>query len=157
MARNSYSAGKRKKEQDRAKKKKEKAHRRQRARDSGTGGIEIASAEDIQGGLMSVEEVVASVHKKPGEAHQSSRIPVRLFVGGLSWQTSSEELRKLFEKIGPVVDAALVLDRDTGDSRGFGFVTMADRKDAANAMKQLDGSEFDGRNLVVNLATERNR
>jgi RNA recognition motif-containing protein len=157
MARNSYSAGKRKREQDRAKKKKEKAQRRQRTRDSGTGGIEIASADDIQGGLLSIEEVVASVHKAGGAGHQSARIPVRLFVGGLSWQTGGDELRALFEKVGPVVDAVLVLDRDTGDSRGFGFVTMADRKDAATAMKSLDGTEFDGRTLVVNLATERNR
>ena len=58
---------------------------------------------------------------------------------------------------GKVSDAAVVTDRDTGKSRGFGFVTMADRKDAAKAIDEMNGAELDGRAIVVNMATERRR
>ena len=63
----------------------------------------------------------------------------------------------MFGKFGKVTDAVVVSDRDTGKSRGFGFVVMEDRKDAAKAIQELDGSELDGREIVVNLATERKR
>ena len=56
---------------------------------------------------------------------------------------------------GEVSDAVVIEDRDTGRSRGFGFVTMADRKDASKAIDAMDGSELDGRTIVVNVATER--
>ncbi len=54
-----------------------------------------------------------------------------------------------------VSEASVVTDRDSGHSRGFGFVTMTDRKDAPRAIETLDGSDLDGRNIVVNVATER--
>jgi RNA recognition motif-containing protein len=59
------------------------------------------------------------------------------------------------EKIGRVDDAVVVIDRDTGDSRGFGFVTMTDRKDAGEAIRQLNGAQLEGRTLVVRQAEER--
>lgn len=159
MARNSYSAGKRQREANRAKKKRDKEDRRRRNRsDGGAGEIRIATVDEIQGGsLLTAEEVVAAVHGGPPASRAAATIPARLFVGGLSWRTNSEDLRKAFEKMGPVQDAIVVTDRDTGDSRGFGFVTMADRKDAAQAIKHLNGKELDGRTLVVKQATERTR
>ena len=57
----------------------------------------------------------------------------------------------------PVADAIVMRDRDTGKSRGFGFVTMESRKDAAKAVQTLNGAELDGSNLVVSVATERSR
>ena len=56
-----------------------------------------------------------------------------------------------------VTEAIIVKDRDTGRSRGFGFVVMTDRKDASKAIDKLNGAELDGRNIVVNVATERSR
>jgi RNA recognition motif-containing protein len=159
LARNSYSAGKRQREANRAKKKRDKEERRRRNRSDGGGGeIRIATVDEIQGGSMrTADEVVAAVHGGPAAARAAATIPARLFVGGLSWRTTTEDLRKAFEKMGPVQDAIVVTDRDTGDSRGFGFVTMADRKDASQAIKLMNGKELDGRTLVVKQATERGR
>ncbi|MBK8262103.1 MAG: RNA-binding protein [Nannocystis sp.] len=84
-------------------------------------------------------------------------MPSRLFVGGLSQSTSTLDLRTMFETFGPVDDAIVVTDRDMGESRGFGFVTMADRRDAAIATRELSGREVDGRTLVVRPATDRTR
>ncbi len=79
----------------------------------------------------------------------------RIYVGGLSYGTTSSELRDLFEQIGPVVDADVITDRDTGRSRGFGFVEMENDADADTAIEQLNGTEFDGRVITVNEARER--
>ena len=77
----------------------------------------------------------------------------KLFVGGLAWATTSESLRKAFEVHGEVVDAKVITDRDTGRSRGFGFVTMANPADADAAIATLDGKEIDGRAVRVNEAS----
>ena len=156
MARNNYSAGKRQRERDKARKKKEKSQRRRDNRGSG-GGIPIATADEIQGGLLTIEEVMAKHSGEKQEETRANAIPSRLFVGGLSWRLTSDDLRKKLEEFGAVNDAFVVADRETGDSRGFGFVTMADRKDAARAIRQLNGQEFAGRTLVVRQATERQR
>ena len=79
----------------------------------------------------------------------------RIYVGGLSYNTSAEELRKTFEAIGPVVSADVATDRDTGRSRGFGFVEMQSDEDAAAAIQKLDGTQLDGRSLTVNEAKPR--
>ena len=82
----------------------------------------------------------------------------RLFVGNLSWDTQEDDLIAAFEQDGRRVDNARIMtDRDTGKSRGFGFVTMADRRDASKAIEGMDGAELDGREIVVNVATERKR
>lgn len=79
----------------------------------------------------------------------------KLYVGNLSYRTEQESLRSLFSQYGEVVSATVLTDRDTGRSRGFGFVEMADQ-DAANAAVQaLNGMEFEGRMLKVNEARER--
>ena len=79
----------------------------------------------------------------------------KLFVGGLSWNTDDNLLRESFERFGVVGDARVILDRDTGRSRGFGFVTFEDDQAAKSAMATMDGSKLDGRNIRVNEAQER--
>ncbi|MBT8377984.1 MAG: RNA-binding protein [Ignavibacteria bacterium] len=80
----------------------------------------------------------------------------KLFVGSLPWSVNDEELKETFEKHGTVVSAKVVTDRDTRRSRGFGFVEMESSSDADNAMKALNDSELNGRNIVVNEAKSRN-
>lgn len=155
MSRGNYSAGKRQRDNEKARKKRLKAERRAQKREQGPSEIPIASAEDITGDLEAVER---DTRAKRAEAEAGSRsIPSRLFVGSLSWNTTADDLRTAFEQIGKVDDAAVVTDRDTGRSRGFGFVTMADRRDASRAIEEMDGAELDGRQIVVNVASERRR
>lgn len=86
---------------------------------------------------------------------EEKKMSNKLFVGGLSWGTTDEGLRRAFEEYGEVTDAKVILDRDTGRSRGFGFVTYADASDAASAISAMDGSTLDGRNIRVNQANDR--
>lgn len=79
----------------------------------------------------------------------------KLFVGGLAYTTSQADLAKLFSEVGSVVQATLITDRASGQSKGFGFVEMATPAHAQEAISRLDGSQFDGRTLVVNEARER--
>ena len=81
----------------------------------------------------------------------------KLFVGSLAWATSDEGLREAFERFGEVLDAKVITDRDTGRSRGFGFVTFADDAAADQAIEAMDGSTLDGRTLNVNEARDRPR
>lgn len=158
MARSNYSAGKRQRERDKERKKKDKAERQRENRSGGGGDIPIATADEIQGGAMlSVDEVMQAVQGRGEGADRTHTIPSRLFVGGLNWRVTADQLRAKLEEVGPVTDVIIVTDRDTGDSRGFGFVTMADRKDAAEAIRKLDGKDLEGRTLVVRQATERQR
>ena len=80
----------------------------------------------------------------------------KLFVGSLPWSVGDEELKETFEKHGTVVSAKVITDRETRKSRGFGFVEMESSSDANNAIKALNNSELDGRNIVVNEAKSRN-
>jgi RNA recognition motif-containing protein len=77
---------------------------------------------------------------------------VKLFVGGLSFSTSNERLREVFAAVGSVESAAVVTDRDTGRSRGFGFVEMATPEDAEQAISKLNGTSVDGRTIQVERA-----
>lgn len=79
----------------------------------------------------------------------------KLFVGGLSWNTNDEGLLDAFSAFGEVTDAKVITDRDTGRSRGFGFVTFADAESASTAIAQMDGTDLDGRTIRVNEAEER--
>jgi hypothetical protein len=161
MAKTNYSFGKRQRELEREKKKQDKEARKRDRATSGGPNIPIASVEEIQGGgnIMSIDEVMQSMQGGPEDAGQQQQrtIPSRLFVGGLAWGVSTDKLRLTFETVGRVADAVVMVDRDTGDSRGFGFVTMADRRDATEAIRRLDGADLDGRTLVVRQATERGR
>ena len=80
----------------------------------------------------------------------------KLFVGSLPWSVSDDKLKEIFEKHGTVVSAKVITDRDTNRSRGFGFVEMESSSDASNAIKALNETEVDGRNIVVNEAKARN-
>jgi RNA recognition motif-containing protein len=76
----------------------------------------------------------------------------KLYVGNLPYTTSEEDLRTLFSGAGTVVSVALIKDRDTGRSKGFGFVEMSSQSEAENAIKQLNGASFGERVLKVNIA-----
>ncbi len=80
---------------------------------------------------------------------------MKLFVGNLSFQTTSSQLEELFSQAGAVQSATLITDRETGRSRGFGFVEMATREEGEQAIRQFNGMEVDGRNLTVNEARPR--
>jgi cold-inducible RNA-binding protein len=78
----------------------------------------------------------------------------KLFVGGLSYSTSNERLREVFAEVGQVESATVVTDRDTGRSRGFGFVEMATAEEAEQAISRFNGQDIDGRRLQVEKAKE---
>jgi cold-inducible RNA-binding protein len=80
---------------------------------------------------------------------------MKLYVGNLSFQTSSDDLNQLFAQAGTVESAAVVEDRETGRSRGFGFVEMSSKEEAQKAIEQFNGKEMNGRNLNVNEAKPR--
>ena len=79
----------------------------------------------------------------------------KLYVGNLSYETGSSELEKMFEPYGTVQSAQVIMDRDTGRSKGFGFVEMGSDAEAQAAIAGLSGKSVDGRNLTVNEAKPR--
>lgn len=87
-----------------------------------------------------------------GKIHLMS---VKLYVGNLSFQTSSDDLQQLFAQVGTVESATVVEDRDTGRSRGFGFVEMASKEEGQKAIDEFNGKDLNGRNLTVNEARPR--
>lgn len=80
---------------------------------------------------------------------------MKMYIGNLSFQTNEEDLQSLFASFGDVRSTRIILDRETGRSRGFGFVEMEEENNASEAMSQLNGSDFQGRRLVVNEARPR--
>ncbi|XP_010512958.1 PREDICTED: glycine-rich RNA-binding protein 4, mitochondrial-like [Camelina sativa] len=103
---------------------------------------------------------------RQGVSH-SSNVPVtsmlgslrymstKLFVGGLSWGTDDSSLKQAFSNFGEVTEATVISDRETGRSRGFGFVSFSSEDSANTAVSEMDGKELNGRNIRVNLANER--
>jgi RNA recognition motif-containing protein len=85
----------------------------------------------------------------------SSDYMTNLFVGNLSWQMTDEDLRSAFAAHGEVASAKIIMDRDTGRSKGFGFVEMPDKGAAEAAIRALDGTEVNGRAMRVNEARPR--
>ncbi len=79
----------------------------------------------------------------------------KLFVGKLSFDTTNESLQALLAQYGTVVSSQIIMDRDTNRSKGFGFVEMEDQAAAQAAIAALDGKEFEGRSIVVNIAKPR--
>jgi len=77
---------------------------------------------------------------------------IKLFVGKLSFETTDASLLELFKPYGDVTSAAVVMDKVSNRSRGFGFVEMPDLKAGQNAIKELDGKEFEGQTIIVNTA-----
>ncbi|KAF5477167.1 hypothetical protein F2P56_003838 [Juglans regia] len=87
----------------------------------------------------------------------SSMSSSKLFIGGLSYATDEQSLKEAFAKYGEVVEARIIMDRETGRSRGFGFVTYTSSEEASSAIQALDGQDLHGRRVRVNYATDRAR
>ncbi len=80
---------------------------------------------------------------------------MKLYVGNLSWNIDEETLRKAFEQFGEIEDVRIITDRETGRSRGYGFITFTDDGEGQTAIDQMDGTELNGRAVKVNVAKER--
>jgi cold-inducible RNA-binding protein len=81
----------------------------------------------------------------------------KIFVGDLSWDTTDQGLHQAFTRFGEITEAKVITDRETGRSRGFGFVTFEDDSAAERAISEMDGTELDGRAIRVNEAQEKSR
>ncbi|NGX33960.1 MAG: hypothetical protein K1060chlam1_00304 [Candidatus Anoxychlamydiales bacterium] len=82
---------------------------------------------------------------------------MKLYVGNLPHATTEQELTDIFAAFGAVVSAKIILDRDTGRSRGFGFVEMGSKEEAEKAIEEMNGKEVGGRTIVVNEARQREK
>ena len=79
----------------------------------------------------------------------------KLYVGNLDYSVTGDQLKEMFAQVGTVADAVVISDRYSGRSKGFGFVEMSSDEEAKEAIKKFNGSDFQGRNLVVNEARPR--
>jgi RNA recognition motif-containing protein len=82
-------------------------------------------------------------------------MPIKIYVGNLPFSTTSDDLAEIFQPYGEINSADVITDRDTGRSRGFGFVEMENEAEGRKAIEELDGSEAGGRRLTVNEARQR--
>ncbi|KAL8027756.1 hypothetical protein ABFX02_14G116900 [Erythranthe guttata] len=82
-------------------------------------------------------------------------VEFRCFVGGLAWATTDQSLEHAFSQYGEVIESKIINDRETGRSRGFGFVTFKDERSMREAIEGMNGQELDGRNITVNEAQSR--
>ena len=82
-------------------------------------------------------------------------MPSKLYVGNLAYSVSNDDLHELFSQVGQVQSAAVITDKFSGQSKGFGFVEMTTSEEAANAIRQFNDSELKGRNIKVNEARPR--
>jgi hypothetical protein len=85
----------------------------------------------------------------------ASDVEYRCFVGGLAWATSDDSLHAAFSPFGEILESKIINDRETGRSRGFGFVTFANEQSMRDAIEQMNGKQLDGRNITVNEAQSR--
>ncbi|KAF8719268.1 hypothetical protein HU200_023964 [Digitaria exilis] len=97
----------------------------------------------------------ASASSSPALFNAARLMSTKLFVGGLSWGTDDQSLKEAFSAYGEVTEARVITDRDTGRSRGFGFVNFSNSDEAKEAVAKMDGQEIDGRGVRVNFANER--
>jgi len=151
-----FSGGKRNREASRDLKKRQKEDRLRRNRDLRARGLDpdLVDPSSAPAPLPEVklEDVVISV---PSQSRRADFGPIKLFVGGLSTDTTAADLRRWFAPFGDIADAIVVADRGTGRSRGFGFVSYRSPAAAEAATKGLDGVEVDGQTLKVNRAETR--
>ena len=153
-----FSGGKRNREASRDLKKRQKEDRLRRNRELRARGIDPDMAGPTGAGEtgplpeVKLEDVVISVAPRPRRADFG---PIKLFVGGLSADTTAADLRRTFAPFGDVVDAVIVPDRSTGRSRGFGFVSYQTPAAAEAAIKAMNGAELDGQTIKVNRAETR--
>jgi len=151
-----FSGGKRNREASRDLKKRQKEDRLRRNRDMRARGLDPdlvdPTGAPTQLPEVKLEDVVISV---PSQSRQANFGPIKLFVGGLSTDANSADLRRWFAPFGEVADAMVVTDRGTGRSRGFGFVSFHSVAAAEAATKAMNGVDVDGQNLKVNRAEAR--
>ncbi|MED6130603.1 hypothetical protein PIB30_002195 [Stylosanthes scabra] len=110
-----------------------------------------ATTRKIASDFCSINSVFRSVRR------MSNAPSSKLFIGGVSYSTDEQSLREVFGKYGDVVDARIIVDRDSGRSRGFGFITYSSVEEASSAIQALDGQDLHGRRVKVNFASERPR
>lgn len=157
-----HSAAKR--QRDRAKQEKQARKRSRKAMRGGDGlSTDEMAAPPVKGGTD--EEVQAAIERAMNPGKHRARMSrsegssgTRLFVGNLDFDASEADLKELFSKAGyTVVDARIVTDRQTGESRGFAFVGLSGDDNARKAIEDLDGADLNGRPLRVNPADQKRR
>ncbi|XP_009333915.1 28 kDa ribonucleoprotein, chloroplastic [Pyrus x bretschneideri] len=118
--------------------------------------VELYSRYDLNGRLLTVNRAAprGTRQERPPRSFGSA---FRIYVGNLPWNVDTPQLEQIFSEHGSVVEARVVFDRETGRSRGFGFVTMASESEMNDAIGALDGQSIDGRAIRVNVAEERQR
>ena len=110
---------------------------------------------------MAFVKNIGSLLKKTSSSNPSLFQAIRcmssskLFIGGLSYNTDDQSLREAFTSFGQVIEARVILDRETGRSRGFGFITFTSREETSAAISGMDGKDLHGRWVRVNYATDR--
>ncbi len=115
-------------------------------------------AAPVANGKRKAEEEAEAPAKKAKTAEGGEEeVSTNVYVGGLSWNIDNDWLRSEFEKCGEVVDARVMLNRENGKSRGFGYVEFADLESSAKACAEMNGAEIDGRWLKVNYAVKRDQ
>lgn len=148
-----YQGGKRNREANRDLRKKEKEDRLRRNRElrARGGDPDLIDMAEPEAPLPEVklEDVVIGVASQP---RREDFGPIKLFVGGLSTETTSADLRAAFAKFGELAEATVINERGTNFSRGFGFVSYTTVAAAEAAIKEMNGAELDGRTLKVNRA-----
>lgn len=117
--------------------------------------VEMFHRYDVGGRLLTVN--IAAPRGSRPERSQESEPTFKVYAGNLPWQVDDARLEQVFSQHGKVLDARVVFDRETGRSRGFGFVQMASKAEMDDAIAALDGQSLDGRTLRVNVAEERSR
>ncbi|KAL8247257.1 hypothetical protein R6Q59_008473 [Mikania micrantha] len=114
--------------------------------------VETFNGYDLSGRLLTVNKAAPRGSQPEKRVVGSS---FKVYVGNLAWQVDSGRLEQAFSEHGKVIDARVIYDRETGRSRGFGFVTMASETEMNDAIAALDGQSLDGRAIRVNVAEER--
>lgn len=117
--------------------------------------VEMFHRYDLNGRLLTVNKAASRGSQPPRpRLYETTN---RIYVGNLPWQVDDARLEQVFSEYGKVVNARVVSDRETGRSRGFGFVTMSSETEVNDAIAALDGQSLDGRAIRVNVAEERPR
>ncbi|GLT77028.1 hypothetical protein SLA2020_486530 [Shorea laevis] len=118
--------------------------------------VEILNRYDVNGRLLTVNKA-APRGSQPERSPRTFEPAFRIYAGNLPWDVDNERLEQVFSEHGKVVEARVVYDRETGRSRGFGFVKMSSETEMNDAIAALDGQTLDGRALRVNVAEEKPR
>ncbi|XP_051119894.1 28 kDa ribonucleoprotein, chloroplastic-like [Andrographis paniculata] len=145
-------------------------YNRQTDQSRGFGFVTMSSVEEAEKAVemfngFEIEGRLLTVNKAAPRGSPPERVPrayeaepaFKMYVGNLPWQVDDDRLEQVFSEHGKVVNARVIYDRETGRSRGFGFVTMAQEAEVNDAIAALDGQNLDGRAIRVNVAEERPR